>query len=142
MSTLPPDNPVPKYCSQCGQPIPEGHIDCAACGAAIVAAPTPIAAPTPPTVVVVAPGINGLAVASLVLGILWLYWLGSILAIIFGHVALNQIRRNPHGSQGKGMAIAGLVLGYAGIVVFVILLVVVAVFFPQFNLHRAHGAMV
>lgn len=29
---------------------------------------------------------NGLAVASMVLGILWLYWIGSILALIFGLV--------------------------------------------------------
>jgi hypothetical protein len=32
-------------------------------------------------------GYNGLAIASMVLGILWLYWIGSILALIFGLVA-------------------------------------------------------
>jgi hypothetical protein len=55
---------------------------------------------------------NGLAVAALVLGILWLFWLGSTLAILFGHIALDQIK---HSNQsGKGMAVAGLVLGYVG----------------------------
>ena len=34
---------------------------------------------------------NGLAIASMVLGIVWVYWIGSILAVIFGHVALSQI---------------------------------------------------
>lgn len=57
---------------------------------------------------------NGLAIASMVLGILWIYWLGSILAVIFGHVALSQIRQNPH-QGGRGMAIAGVVLGWVGV---------------------------
>ena len=29
-------------------------------------------------------------IASLILGILWLWWLGSVLALIFGYVAKNQ----------------------------------------------------
>jgi hypothetical protein len=56
---------------------------------------------------------NGLAIASMVLGIIWVWWVGSILAVIFGHVALRQIARD--GKQGRGMAIAGLVLGYVGV---------------------------
>src|SRR5687768_13652451 len=38
---------------------------------------------------------SGLAIASLVLGILWLYWIGSILAVIFGHIAINQAKKDP-----------------------------------------------
>ena len=56
---------------------------------------------------------NGMAIASMVLGILWLYWIGSILALIFGYVALNQIRERNQG--GRGMAIAGIVLGWIGV---------------------------
>lgn len=67
---------------------------------------------TPPVVYVQGPGTNGLAIASLVLGILWLYWVGSLLAVIFGHVALADIAKT--GKGGKGLAIAGLVLGYVG----------------------------
>ena len=55
---------------------------------------------------------NGLAVAALVLGIVWAFWIGSALAIVFGHVALGQIKTK--GQSGKGLAIAGLVLGYVG----------------------------
>jgi hypothetical protein len=58
---------------------------------------------------------NGLAVASLVLGILWLGFVGSILALIFGHVALYQIIDTEQ--AGKGLAIAGIVLGYIGVAV-------------------------
>jgi hypothetical protein len=56
---------------------------------------------------------NGLAIASLVLGILWVYWVGSILALIFGYVARKQIRERNQG--GDGMAVAGIVLGWIGV---------------------------
>jgi hypothetical protein len=44
-----------------------------------------------------------------------LYWLGSILALIFGYVAKGRSigRRGRQG--GRGMAIAGIVLGWVGI---------------------------
>jgi hypothetical protein len=61
-------------------------------------------------------GTNGLAIASMILGLLWLFWLGSFLAIILGHVARSQIKRRHQG--GGGMAIAGLVLGYLGLATF------------------------
>jgi hypothetical protein len=56
---------------------------------------------------------NGLAIASMVLGILWLYWIGSILALVFGYIAKNQIRER--GEAGGGMATAGIVLGWIGV---------------------------
>ena len=57
---------------------------------------------------------NGLAIASLVLGIVWIYWIGSVLAVIFGGIALNQINASNGQQGGKGLAIAGLVLGLSG----------------------------
>jgi hypothetical protein len=57
---------------------------------------------------------NGLAIASFVLGLFCIAWIGSILAVIFGHVALGQISRSR--DTGRGLAIAGLVLGYIGLV--------------------------
>lgn len=62
-----------------------------------------------------APTTNGLAVASLVLGIVWCYWVGSILAVVFGHLALGQIKKDPGRQAGKGLAIAGVVLGWLGV---------------------------
>lgn len=67
---------------------------------------------------------NGLAIASLVLGIVWIYWLGSLLAVIFGHVALSQIGNSAGAQSGRGLAIAGVVLGYIGVGIFLLLLVV------------------
>ena len=69
---------------------------------------------------------NGLAVASLVLGILWLGWLGSFLAVIFGHVASSQIKASDGVQQGQGLAVAGLTLGWVGLGFFVLLIAVPA----------------
>jgi hypothetical protein len=59
------------------------------------------------------PGTNGFSIAAMVLGIIWIWWIGSILAVIFGHIALAQIKKT--GQGGHGMAVAGLVLGYIGV---------------------------
>jgi hypothetical protein len=69
---------------------------------------------------------NGLAIASMVLGIIWIYWIGSILAVIFGHVAKSQIRNSGGTQTGSGMATAGLVLGYIGVGILVFALIAVA----------------
>ncbi len=60
---------------------------------------------------------SGMAVASLIMGILGL----SPLAVIFGHVAMGEIKRSGGGVEGDGLAIAGLVLGYLGLSGWVIL---------------------
>ncbi|MEY2433902.1 MAG: hypothetical protein QOC92_3627 [Acidimicrobiaceae bacterium] len=67
---------------------------------------------------------NGFAIASLVLGILWVYWIGSILAIIFGFIALSQIKERHQ--SGKGMATAGLILGFIGLGLLVLVILLVA----------------
>jgi len=54
----------------------------------------------------------------MVLGIVWLYWIGSVLALVFGYVARRQIRER--GDNGDGMAIAGIVLGWIWIGLLVI----------------------
>jgi protein-disulfide isomerase len=69
----------------------------------------------------VAPRTNTLAIVSLVTG-----FFCSIAAVITGHLALGQIRRTDQ--AGRGLAIAGLVLGYAGIFL-TVLAVIFAVLF-------------
>lgn len=58
---------------------------------------------------------SGLAITSLICGLLQVLCcgLGSLLAVIFGHIALGQTRRGER--AGAGLAIAGLVLGYLGL---------------------------
>lgn len=55
------------------------------------------------------------AIASLVCGVLFLCAPASIAAIILGHLALVDIKRNGNRMTGHGMAVAGLVMGYLGI---------------------------
>jgi hypothetical protein len=62
----------------------------------------------------------------MVLGILWIYWIGSILALVFGYVAKSQIDRSGGTQSGRGMAIAGIVLGWIGVAVLVVTIAVVA----------------
>jgi hypothetical protein len=67
---------------------------------------------------------NGLAIASMVLGICWVWWIGSLLALIFGFVARKQIKaRN---QKGEGMAIAGIVLGFIGAATLIIVIILAA----------------
>jgi hypothetical protein len=82
---------------------------------------------------------SGLAVASLVLGLIWLCGLGSLLATIFAAIALTQIARSNGRIAGKGMAIAGLVLGIIGLAVLAlpvftsVLSAIVAPFLPHLS---------
>jgi uncharacterized membrane protein len=62
-------------------------------------------------------------VSSLVLGILGLFFVTAILAVVFGHVALSQIKRSFGAITGRGMAIAGLVLGYVWLAFFLVFIV-------------------
>jgi hypothetical protein len=68
--------------------------------------------PQPFAVYQPAPTMNGLAVASLVASFFWVLWFGSFLAVVFGHVALSQIKQSGGRQTGYGVAMAGLVLGY------------------------------
>lgn len=67
------------------------------------------------------PRTNGLAIATLVLGICGF----AIIPIILGHVALAQIRTRHEG--GSGLAIAGLVLGYLALAGYAVLILVLVV---------------
>lgn len=73
--------------------------------------------------------VNGMAIAALCcgLGALLLWGVPALLAVIFGHVALHQIRTSGQAGRpqgGRGMAIAGLVLGYIGLAFLTVALLV------------------
>jgi len=78
----------------------------------------------------------GIAVASLVLGILGLVLigpLGAIPAVICGHVAKSKIKRNPEYLAGDGLALAGLILGYVQIGLMVVMIpLLFAIAMPSF----------
>lgn len=63
-----------------------------------------------------APVTSGLAIASLILAILWVGGIGSLLAVIFGAVALSRIGRSGGYVRGRGIAVAGTIIGVVGLV--------------------------
>jgi Domain of unknown function (DUF4190)/Domain of unknown function (DUF1707) len=63
---------------------------------------------------------NGFAIASLVFACLWMAWMGSVAAVVCGHIALSQIRAR--GQAGKGLAVAGLAIGYLQLLVLAVAL--------------------
>lgn len=82
--------------------------------------PPPLTLHRPPA------GNNGHAVASLALGILWIWGIGSILAIVLGYGAKAQIDRSGGTQSGRGLAIAGIVLGWIGVAGTIVLLLLFA----------------
>ena len=75
------------------------------------------------------PVTNGLAIASMICGILSLVFFCfcgglflGIPAVICGHLSLNQLNAPGNSQQGRGMAIAGLICGYLGIASFLIIM--------------------
>ena len=71
--------------------------------------------PPPNDMTVPALETNGAAVASVVLGALWLLGIGSVLALLFGYRARREIKSSQPRQTGAGLATAGIVLGWVGI---------------------------
>lgn len=76
---------------------------------------------------------NSLAVASMVASIAgvvfswtWVLSLGVIAGVIMGHIALGQIKRT--GEAGRGMALAGVIIGWVSIGIGVLLIALAVVF--------------
>ena len=75
---------------------------------------------------------SSLAMTALVCGLLgWtlLPWIGSVIAIITGHMARAEIRRDPETLDGDGLAVAGLALGWAMVAFSILCLLMVILFF-------------
>src|SRR6185295_12064356 len=129
-------------CTQCAQPVPEGATSCPTCGRQTALTQYSVGGlpPLPPTTSgPVAPEkTSGLAIASLIFGLLFLFFPLSIVAIVFGHISLSQIKKSAGRLGGKGLAIAGLVLGYLGVAIIPLILIIAAIAIP--NLLRARIA--
>lgn len=88
----------------------------------------------------ITPQTSGLAITSLVCGILGFFTCGvtGIPAIITGHIARSKIKQSKGAIGGSGLALAGLVTGYLGfLLTFVAVLASLAV--PAFTQVQAQG---
>ena len=90
------------FCSKCGNSNPDNALHCSACGEPLVSSPNPAPASEPG---------KGLAIASMVCGIVSFFFFGlvlGVLALVLGLVAKNK------GYTG-GMATAGVATGAVAI---------------------------
>jgi hypothetical protein len=81
-------------------------------------------APPPPPVRVAGTGkLNGLALASMILSLVpfLLPFIGAIIAVVLGHVAQSQLRKDPT-MRGKGFALTGVTLGWIEVAIYLLLL--------------------
>ncbi len=86
--------------------------------------PPPPGSPAPPgPAPTVEVRVNGFAIASMVLGIFGVFGITALLAVVFGHLALAQIKSAKGWQRGTGMALAGVILGWAFVAIFVIAIV-------------------
>jgi hypothetical protein len=68
---------------------------------------------------------SGLAIASLVTGLFfWCWVIPGVVSIVLGYLALESIENSGDAKRGRGMAIAGIVLGWVGIGILGLLVVV------------------
>jgi type II secretory pathway pseudopilin PulG len=130
------------FCARCGTTNPDDGRFCTKCGAALQG---PGGAPTagaPATGVTQALAghteTSGKAIGSLICGLMFFFFPIAVIAIVLGHLALSEIRKSAGRLQGQGMAIAGLVLGYAGVAFIPFILIIAAIAIP--NLLRARSA--
>jgi len=104
------------YCPKCGTKNPDSAKLCCSCGFFLPEVSVSASAPTVKT--------SGLAIASLVLGILSFFtlFLTAIPAIVFGIVALVKISKSSGQLKGSGLAIAGIAVPAASLPVIALLM--------------------
>jgi type IV pilus assembly protein PilA len=129
------------FCALCGADNPNDGRFCSKCGA-LLQGQRPLAPAVPafdgPAPPYIGPSeMSGKAIGSLICGILFFFFPVAIVAILLGHLSLSEIRQAGGRLTGRGLAIAGLVLGYAGIS-FIPILIIAAIAIP--NLLRARMA--
>ncbi len=121
-------------CTSCSEPNTDNARFCTRCGGALTSSisqsgQVPFGGGEPATAET-----SGKAIASLVFGCFSFIFPAAIVAIILGHISRSQIRTSAGRLKGSGLAMAGLVLGYMGMVTPVVL-IFAAIIIP--NLLRA-----
>lgn len=105
--------------------------------ASVLAAPAttaPVGAPPPPLPKMEPPTTSGLAITSLVCGIFGLFtFITALPAVICGHIAQSQIKKEKGRKTGAGMALAGLIMGYVMIAAIPVVGLLAAMAIPAFQ---------
>ncbi len=145
------------FCPNCNAAVTQGQRFCDNCGLRLSTDMAPASAPTlqapisqqsplppseqsQPTTYQAQPGIyapavvpnSNMAIISLVAGILaWavLPVIGALVAVVCGHIARKEIRESGGRLAGQGLALAGLILGYAQLATVALVACIVIPFF-------------
>ena len=105
------------FCLGCGSSMTEGERYCSVCGRDSQAtASSPRI--DPGVAFGLAPETSGKAIFSLIASFFIIILPFSIVAVVFGHVALADIRKSGGRLTGRGIATTGIVLGYLGAALF------------------------
>lgn len=65
--------------------------------------------------VVTRPQTSGMAIASLVMAVLWMGGIGSLIGVVLGILATKEINGSHGRVTGRGLALGGILLGSLGI---------------------------
>src|ERR1041385_2656252 len=119
------------FCAACGNSLAADDKFCRVCGHSTGEAVAPLPGMAP-----VAPGTSaqtsGKAIASLVCGLLFFVPMAFVAAVVFGHLAISEIRKSAGRLKGEGLAMAGLVLGYIWVASIPVVLIIAAIAIPNF----------
>ena len=122
------------FCAACGNSLAEGERFCRVCGRDSTSGAPPTQATgtqATPAAPVIPAKTSGKAITSLLCGLLFFIPFLFIVAIVFGHLALSEIKRSAGRLKGEGLAIAGLVLGYGWVIFIPIILIIAAIAIPN-----------
>jgi len=109
-----------KYCGNCGHSMEDQVMVCERCNANLALAGTGGPSKT-----------SGLAIGSLVCGLVAFLFPAAVAAVALGHISRAQIRRSGGRLKGSGMAMGGLIMGYMGASILPFL-IIAAIVIPNF----------
>ena len=121
------------FCSNCGAQVADNVKFCSNCGTQ-TSMQQASGVPAAPVVSTGHEKTSGKAIGSLVCGIINIFPM-FVVAVILGHMSISEINKSGGRLKGRGLAIAGLVLGYLGVVAIPFILIIAAIAIP--NLLRA-----
>jgi prepilin-type processing-associated H-X9-DG protein len=105
------------FCPKCGTEIPEGTQTCRNCNCTLIGTAQ---------VIVSAPKTSGLAVASLILGVMSVFscLITAPLSVILGIISLVKISQSKGQLKGTGMAVAGIAVPVVALPIVAILMAI------------------